>query len=263
VSGKTFVVSGFAIAALVMLFAVTVNCSNNESRATYCYYGRYYEFLVFLPTAIGAASLVGQRKKVWEYLSVGILTVCSFLFAYNLQNVARTETIVFDTNRLVAFSYGFFGEKSYQEIITFYFVAALIGFCISIVLNKNKYASYLISLVLLISPMINNRTIADALIGNDAQASYEQEVAEYIWTYNPDTTVYYLNSEETYYSAVYADLQGILGTKELHVIADRDAELIEKGSLVIAPWGNILEEKRSDTILLLRTNRYYLYYIIK
>jgi hypothetical protein len=55
----------------------------------------------------------------------------------------------------------------------------------------------------------------------------------------------------------------VLGTKELYVIADRDAELMEKGSLVIAPWGNILEEKRSDTILLLWTERYYLYYIIK
>jgi hypothetical protein len=88
----------------------------------------------------------------------------------------------------------------------------------------------------------------------------EQKVAEYIFANYPDAPVYFLNGEGNYYVTVYTGLQGVLGTKELHVIAERDADMIEKGSLVIAPWSNNLEALRSDATLLM-TDDYYIYQI--
>jgi hypothetical protein len=264
-SGKTFVISSFAIASFLMLFAVTVNCSSYESDMRYYFYGRYYEFLVFLPSAIGAAHLVAQRKKLWEYLGCTALGLCSFWFTYNLRNVVSMEMCEFDTCRMAAFSYGLleiqYGRLYFQPMIKYYFVAAMIGFCVAIVLNKSKYVSWLIPLVLLINPIINNQTISDTLIAIDKANASNQEIAEYIFANNPDATVYYFNEEGTYYTIVYADLQAVLGTKELHVIPARDADLLEKGSVVIAPWSNTLQEQRSDATLLMSGKQYYVYEI--
>jgi hypothetical protein len=265
VSGKTFVISSFAIASLVMLFAVTVECSTRDTDMRYYFYGRYYEFLVFLPTAIGTAHLVEQRKKIWGYLGCTALGLCSFWFTYNLRNVVSMEMCEFDTCRMAAFSYGLleiqYGRLYFQPMIKYYFVAAMIGFCIAIVLNKSKYVSWLIPLVLLINPIINNQTISGTLIAIDKANASNQEIAEYIFANNPDATVYYFNEEGTYYTIVYADLQAVLGTKELHVIPARDADLLEKGSVIIAPWSNTLQEQRSDATLLMSGKQYYVYEI--
>jgi hypothetical protein len=261
VSGKTFVMSSFAIASLVMLVAVTVNCSSYESDVRYYFYGRYYEFLVFLPTATGVAHLVEKRNHLWKFLGSAVLGIASFGIVYGLRNLVSPEKCVFDSCRWAAFSYGLVNINDYGTMLKYYFAAALIGFCIAIVLNRSKYVRWLIPLVLLLNPIINNQVIADRLIEDDESGAYEQEIAEYIFVNNSEATVYFANDEEGYYTIVYTGLQGVLGTKELHVIAERDADRMEKGSLVIARWGNTLEEKRSDLILLLRTDRYYLYYI--
>lgn len=258
ISGKTFVEASFAIGTIVMLVAVSVN-SYGVDDARYFFYSRYYEFLVFLPTAMGAAHLIEERKKIWKSLGILALGVVSLAFVHYLGNVVSIDTIYFDSSRLAALSYGFLEMGDYQSIVTFYFVVAIVGFCIVIVFNQNKIARYLIPLVLLVNPIINNQAIADNILSADRQNPYENGVAEYIFTNNPDSTVYYLNGEGTYYSTVYAGLQGVLGTKKLNIIADRDTDLIEKGAIVIAPWGNVLEEKRSDVVLLMWSDRYFIY----
>lgn len=263
ISGKTFVMASFAVSTIVMLVAVSINLIGYRDDANYYFYGRYSEFLVFLPSAIGAAHLVEKKGKIRESLGTLILFLISLIFVYNLGMVVHTGTIRYDANGVPALSYGLLEIGDYRSMVTFYFGEAIFCFCIVMAINQNKFARYLIPLALFVNPNINNQVIADNIIASDQLISYENDVAEYIYVNNPDSPIYYLNSEGTCYPTVYTGLQGVLGTKKLNIIADRDANLIEKGAIVIAPWGNVLEEKRSDVVLLMLSDRYFIYYVVK
>lgn len=260
ISSNTFLLASFSIVMVVMLLAVSAQLIEYEE-VSYYFYGRYYESFMLFSVAIGTACLMSKRKN-WGYIGIAILGIFSFALMYNLHQIVPVE-LHYDTTAVPALSYGLVEREDYYDMLKFYAFIMSIAACVIGLFRCNRVMRVFIPLALLINPLLSNPIIRNSTIESDKIYAYENEVAEYIWANNPDATVYYLNGEDSIYTTVYAGLQGALGTKKLNVIAQRDALMIEPGALIIAPWGNELQEIRADVILLTQSDRYLLYYVKK
>ena len=222
----------FVFAALLMLIALVVQSPGDLNRPTYFYYGRYYEYLVGPVAFIGLMYCVEHKLGCFGRIFMPIFTLISGLLALSMNNYIHVYEFYFDSNRIACFSAATPTKFTYEDVVRYNMIFALIMLALIIIFNMMSDMRKWVPAVVLCTFFLNNSVLANnILLLHQTQVAY-CAVSAYIHTKCDVDEVYFLKSDVEDVCA-YAGIQTLLGTKKLNLVEAEDAGTLESGMVFV------------------------------
>ena len=222
----------YVVAAIVMVLALIINSPGYLEKPAYYFYGRYYEYLVGPIVFIGIEK-ISERRLTWKgVISITVILFLSGWGALQLETHLNNPYLYFDSNRIAAFAYCAYEKIMYGDVICYWIIFILIAIVIMLGLNYFEKSRKLVLLVPLVIFQLNNIVIEGTILNLHRTNTDFYEVATFIHA-NYDVEEVYFLSGETVEEVSYAGVQSLLGKERLIIIQAKDAEVLEKGDLII------------------------------
>lgn len=227
----------YAIAAFLMVLAVTVNSPGSFEQPAYFFYGRYFEYAI-APVMFKGLIHCMQRKLRGRDIAALILGVLvSGGVTIGLSGKVVAETFWYDTFRMAAFTFVASWGITYFRVILYCMITALTAIGIIIVCNRWKKGAALIPLVLLVIFLLNDGAVVKRTIAYSQIDPNYLDVSYYIHQNYDVDEVYFLNGDDIYLTA-YTGIQCMLGKEKLIVIQEKDLDQVSSGDLVVTFCNN-------------------------
>lgn len=222
----------YAVAAIVMIFALIINSPGNPDKPAYYFYGRYYEYLIGPIVFVGIEKVSEKRITPWVLMTVLILLLISEQGTLQVDAYLNNPYLYFDSNRMASFAYCAYEKIMYGDVVRYWFGFTVIVIVIVFVLNYFEKLRKMILVVPLIMFLLNNMVIEGTIVQMHQNNTDFYEIATFIHS-NYDVDEVYFLSGDSIERVSYAGVQSLLGQEELIVIKTKDSSCLETGDLVV------------------------------
>ena len=204
----------------------------------YIYYGRYFEFMLPIFTALTMYIIVYEREHILEtrnfIVALVIIILLSWDSCYWFSNYTENTNMLVDTFRSPTLTGVITNSENIYDVMIKIMILGIV--CCMLIYGSEKVnyiqkSAVLISLMICIIPASfycekNIREIHDKAYG-------DTQIAEYIIQNVKDEDIYMIDDNSYKYQYHYSRMQILLGKNKLNVITPEEYGKIRKGDYVI------------------------------
>jgi hypothetical protein len=222
----------YAIAAILMVIAVSVNSPGSYEQPAYFFYGRYYEFII-LPTVFAGINYCMEKKlRGREILALAGAIAVSAGVTLWIAGQTSGNLFEYDTFRMASFSWATSFKMDCYHVILICVGAAAAAILVLLLLNRSRRTAIWIPVALLVLFVMNDKIVVDGTKAYSWDNPNYLDAAYFIHQNYDVDEVYFLNGDDIYYGT-YAGIQCMLAKEKLNVIQAEDLGQVQEGDVVI------------------------------
>jgi len=253
----------YAVGAILMVVATTVDSPGNPDAPAYSFYGRYYEYIIGPAVFMGVDYCVNNRMKLWGSAALLLGFGVTIWLTMEIGNLLNVHEMPFDSTRIVAFSMFAMKEYYFRAIVRLAAKFTLVAILVTLVLNYGKKLRILVPVVLMAVFLLNDNIVVNNILSLQANNKDEYEIATYVDTYYPDVEeVHFVNGDYVYVIS-YAGLQTLLGHEKLVLVEGSNAGILESGDIFVTFRNNAYLDLIEEPITKMWETRYYELYKVE